>query len=159
MGITTERDFEPHSLIFFEGNWYTKGFCHKRNELRTLAVARMTSVYSTGRIFAPDYKIINSSSEDLLFNTEYITDVVVRCDSFLHNIVKIRPLHPQQEIISLPNGECELHVSKISKYHLQSWIMHQCGRATIVAPQNVAAEICEFAEKILNNHASTKSRS
>lgn len=159
MGVATERDFEPHSLIFFEGNWYTKGICHKRNELRTLAVARMTTVYSTGRNFTPDPKIVSLSSEDLLFNTDYITDVVVRCDNFLHNIVKIRPLHPQQEIISLPNGECELHVSKISKYHLQSWIMHQCGRATTVAPQNVAAEICEFAEKILNNHASTKSRS
>ena len=156
LGAVTERDFEPHALIFFEGNWYTKGFCHKRNEWRTLVVARMKSVYALDRKFTPDPKIISSSSEETLFNTDYIEDVVVQCDGFLHNIVKIRPLHPQQKIIATADGGCELRVNKISKYHLQSWIMHQCGRATIVSPQSVAAEICGFAEKIFSNHTQQK---
>jgi hypothetical protein len=38
----------------------------------------------------------------------------------------------------------------MSKYYLHSWIMHQCGRATVLSPINVARDIQEFAEKILN---------
>ena len=64
-GQTTTRDFEPHALIFFEGIWYAKGFCHTRNEMRTLVLARMKSVVSTGKHFDPDPEIIKTANENV----------------------------------------------------------------------------------------------
>ena len=156
LGQMTERLFEPHTLVFFDGNWYTKGFCHKRQDWRTLVVARIMSVYQTGKEFIPNPKIISSSTEDFLFNTERVTNVVVRCDEFLHNIVKTRPLHPKQKIVPISDGGCKLYIDSMSKYYLHSWIMHQCGRATLEKPLDVARDIEHFAEKILKSHSNIK---
>lgn len=156
LGKTTERNFEPHTIIFFDGNWYTKGYCHKRKDWRTLVVARICSIYPTEQEFTPDSKIVASATEDFLFNTERVHNVVVRCDEFLHNIVKTRPLHAEQKLVPIADGGCELYVSNMSKYYLHSWIMHQCGRATVLSPINVARDIQEFAEEILKNHSLIK---
>ena len=152
----TERLFEPHTLVFFDGNWYTKGYCHKRHDWRTLVVARIMSVYQTGEEFIPNPKIISSSTEDFLFNTERVTNVIVRCDEFLHNIIKTRPLHPKQKIVPISDGGCKLYIDSMSKYYLHSWIMHQCGRATLEKPLDVARDIEHFAEKILKSHSNIR---
>lgn len=156
LGKNTERNFEPHSIIFFDGNWYTKGYCHKRKDWRTLVVARISAIYPTGKEFVPDPQIATAAAEDFLFDAERVFDVIVRCDEFLHNIIKTRPLHAEQKIIPVENGGCELHVSNMSKYYLHSWIMHQCGRATVISPQDVAQDIQAFAEKIFQNHSTVK---
>ena len=157
-GQSTTRNFEPHALIFFEGNWYTKGYCHKRKEIRTLAVARIQKISFTGRFFETDQNIVKASTEASLFNTEKISNVVVQCDAYLHNIIHFRPLHVDQKIEPLPNGECNLYVDEISKYYLQTWIMHQCGRATVIAPKEIISDIHDFSMKLLKNHPATSAK-
>ena len=53
------------------------------------------------------------------------------------------------------NG-CELRVRKMSKYRLTTWIMHQCGRATLSSPQKLSHEIIDFSEKLLHSHLENK---
>jgi len=156
LGQSTAREFEPHAMVFYEGGWYTKGFCHLRKEIRTLAVARMKSVISTGKRFIPNSKITKSIRDDGLFNTEQVENIVVRCDSFLANIVQLRPLHLKQKIVFKADGGCELHVKKMSRYQLETWIMHQCGRATLVSPKECIPTLIEFGKKIYQNHTRIK---
>lgn len=151
-GKATERDFEPHTLIFFDGVWYTKGFCHKRNEPRTLVLPRMKSVVSIGRHFEINPKIVQSATEEELFDPETVTDVVVVCDEYLANIIQTSPLHPEQSITDLPDGGCEIKVKSMSKYRLITWIMRQCGRAAITSPANMIGEINNFAQMLVANH-------
>lgn len=151
-GERTERDFEPHALVFFDGVWYTKGFCLTRKEMRTLVLPRMKSVVVTGATFTPNPKIIRTANEENIFDPEKVKDVVVHCDSYLANIIQTRPLHPEQEIVPCKNGECELHVAEMSKYRLITWIMHQCGRATVLHPSSVKKELILFADQIKSNH-------
>ena len=151
-GKTTSRDFEPHAMVFYDGAWYAKGFCYVRNQMRTLTVARMKSVTSTGKRFTPDQKIIRTVTEDDVFDYETIENVVVHCDAYLTKLLPVRPLHPTQQIKQLSNGESNVSVPKIPRQRLITWTLHQCGRATVITPADIRTEILGFAKKITNNH-------
>ena len=152
-GEATTRDFEPHALVFFEGVWYAKGFCHARNGMRTLVLSRMKSVVPLGKHFKPDPKIVKTANEEGIFDPEKVKDVVVECDEYLTNIIHTRPLHPEQRIKRLPDGGCRISVAEMSKYRLITWVMHQCGRAKVVAPQDCVTAIAEFSMQIYNRHS------
>ena len=153
-GKATERDFEPHALVFFDGVWYAKGFCHARKEMRTLAAARMKSVVSTGRHFNPDPKIVDTANEEGIFDREIVTDVIVRCDDYLAKIIQTRPLHIEQKVVPLEDGGCEIHVEEMTRFRLITWVMHQCGRATIIQPESSCSKVVVFAQEILTKHKS-----
>ena len=150
-GNTSKRYFEVHTLVFFDGVWYTKGFCRIRNEMRTLALPRMQEITLTEEHFTPDRHIIKSANEEGIFDPETVEDVIVQCDSYLANILQTRPLHPDQAIIPNASG-CEVRVKKMSKYKLTTWVMHQCGRAHIHSPAAMRSEIAELALKTAESH-------
>lgn len=150
-GNCSERDFEPHALVFFDGVWYAKGFCRTRKEMRTLVLPRIQGITVTPEEFEPDPAIIKTANEEGIFDPEMVENVVVQCDEYLANIIQTRPLHPEQEFVKNEKG-CELRVRKMSKYRLTTWIMHQCGRAALLSPDFVVTEIKNFAEKIASKH-------
>lgn len=117
-GKATERDIEPHALVFFDGVWYAKGFCHARKEMRTLAAARMKSVVPTGHHFNPDPKIVATANEEGIFDRVIVTDVNVRCDDYLAKIIQTRPLHIEQKVVPMEDGGCEIHVEEMTKFRL-----------------------------------------
>lgn len=158
-GQTSSRDFEPHALVFFDGIWYAKGYCHTRKEMRTLVLARMKSVVATGKHFDPNPEIIKTANENGIFDAEMVDDVVVHCDDYLAKFILTRPLHPDQEVKTLADGSCELRVQRMAKYRLITWVMHQCGRATVIAPQAIISEINLFAKKIMGEHKPVTGRS
>ena len=149
---TTERKFEPHSLAFFDGIWYCKGFCYQRNEMRTLVLARIKSVTVTSEEFTPSRKIIDTVSEDDIFGADMVDNAVVHCDAYLAKFIRTRPLHTTQIVKELPDGECELCVPRIPRYRLLTWIMHQCGRAALVSPEELKKNILDFANLIIQHH-------
>ena len=150
----TERKFEPHALVFYDGVWYAKGFCHLKKDVRVLALSRMKAVVPTGITFTPDRKIIRSATEETLFNPEIVENVVIRCDSYLSNLVQTHPLHPEQEIVPLPDGGCELHIKAMSKYRLVTWTMRQCSNAEIISPASMRQHVLSLAKSILEKHDS-----
>ena len=152
-GNDTERNFEPHALIFYDGVWYAKGFCHKRKEMRTLALPRMKSVILSGVHFTPDPKIISTANEESIFDHEIVTDVVVRCDDYLAKIIQTRPLHMEQKIILLKEGGCEIHVDEMTKFRLVTWVMHQCGRAEILNPASLRKDVLVFSDILISLHS------
>jgi len=151
-GNASGRDFEPHALIFLDGVWYTKGFCLVRKEMRTLALARMTGVTVGEKTFKVDPVIVRSTQEDEIFDQEMVENAVVHCDEYLTKLLSVRMLHPEQKVKLLPDGSSELHVKKVSRLKLITWIMHQCGRAALLSPSSAVSEIKFFAEKIINRH-------
>ena len=148
----TARDFEPHTMVFYDGAWYTKGFCHLRKQMRTLTVARMKSVKPTGKKFIPDSKIIKTANEDEVFDYDMVEHVIVHCDDYLTKLLSVRQLHPKQEIEFLANGESNVSVAKLPRHRLITWVMNQCGRATIAMPTDAKNEIVNFSKTIIYNH-------
>ena len=151
-GNDTERNFEPHALIFYDGVWYAKGFCHKRKEMRTLALPRMKSVILSGVHFTPDLKIVATANEEGIFDHDMVSDVVVHCDDQLAKIIQTRPLHHEQEVVECTDGGCDIRVKRMTCFHLVTWVMRQCGRATIIQPEEYRKVIAKFARIIYQKH-------
>ena len=152
-GNKSERDFEPHALIFLDGVWYTKGFCHNRKEMRTLVLARMISATVSDKTFNVDPTIVKTTHEDDIFDQEMIENAVVHCDEYLTKLLSVQMLHPEQKVKILPDGSSEIHIKKVSRLKLITWVMHQCGRAYIKSPTHIIPEIKKFAEIIVNFHS------
>ena len=126
--------------------------------MRTLVLARMKSVVSTGKHFDPDPEIIKTANENGIFDAEMVEDVIVHCDDYLAKFITTRPLHPDQEVKELPDSSCELYVRRMAKYRLITWVMHQCGRAEVIKPTSVRKEVVEFSNKIKSTHAYKKTK-
>jgi len=43
-GDASERDFDPYGIVINEGYWYTAGYCHLRQGLRTFRLDRVTAL-------------------------------------------------------------------------------------------------------------------
>lgn len=43
-GEESEREFDPYGIVVNQGYWYTSGFCHLRQDLRTFRVDRITAL-------------------------------------------------------------------------------------------------------------------
>lgn len=43
-GEESEREFDPYGIVVNEGYWYTSGYCHLRQDLRTFRVDRITAL-------------------------------------------------------------------------------------------------------------------
>jgi predicted DNA-binding transcriptional regulator YafY len=49
----TERVFDPYSVIRYNGRWYTVGYCHRREDVRTFRLDRVGSVSLLDPTFIP----------------------------------------------------------------------------------------------------------
>lgn len=155
-GQSSTRDFEPHALVVFDGFWYTKGYCHTHKEMRTLVLTRMESVVSTGKHFDPDPEIIKTANENGIFDAEMVDNVIIHCDESLAKFISTHPLHPDQEVKEMSDGSCEFKVKRMAKYRLITWVMHQCGRVTVISPCSVSQEVTKFAKEIQCMHDTPK---
>lgn len=43
-GSESEREFDPYGVVFHMGYWYTTGYCHLREGLRTFRLDRVTTI-------------------------------------------------------------------------------------------------------------------
>jgi predicted DNA-binding transcriptional regulator YafY len=48
-GEETEREFDPYGIVVNEGYWYTSGYCHLRQDLRTFRVDRIAALSLSSR--------------------------------------------------------------------------------------------------------------
>ncbi len=52
-GEQSEREFDPYGLVFRDTFWYTVGWCHLRNALRTFRVDRILEIAPREATFTP----------------------------------------------------------------------------------------------------------
>ena len=105
-GDTTERVIEPHTLVFNKNSWYTKGFCHLKNEPRTFALHRIRKAEPVKIPFTPSRAIIDSVNPDDFLGFEKLKNIKLRVRGTALDGLKASPLHSQQVIH--PDGTAEI---------------------------------------------------
>ncbi len=50
-GEESARLFDPYGIVYYQGYWYTAGYCHLRKELRTFRIDRMVTVEQLDQSF------------------------------------------------------------------------------------------------------------
>ena len=48
---SSSRVIDPYGIVFWKNNWYTAGFCHTRNEVRSFRVDRINNLKETTNTF------------------------------------------------------------------------------------------------------------
>ncbi len=112
----SERTISPQTLVYYRENWYLDAWCHKRNDLRTFAIARIHRAEIVDREaqqvpadnlrqhFAASYGIFAGPA------TESAT---LRCGPAIAHEIALQQWHPQQQghwqgedyILQLPYGD------------------------------------------------------
>lgn len=143
----TERVFEPHTLVFYDNSWYSKGFCHLKKQPRTFALRRIRSAEMLNRSFDPDPKIIRSvNPDDFLGFRKYA--VKLKFDESLRDILSAHPLHSQQKL--LPDNTVE--IPAVAKEVLFPFLLSHQGQAVLLEPEDLHGELKKILKAMLTDY-------
>ena len=144
-GHLTERIFEPHTLVFYNNSWYSKGFCRLKKQPRTFALHRIRSAEPLPEHFTPDEKIIRSVTVDDFLGFEKVRNVKLKITKMLRDVLAARPLHSRQSF--LPDGTVE--IPAVSREILFPFLLAQQGLAELLEPAGLRQEFQEMLRTML----------
>lgn len=150
-GETTERVFEPHTLVFYNNSWYSKGFCHLKHEVRTFAIHRIKTANLLKSDFEPNEKIIRSVTVDDFLGFEKIADVKLKITDSLRDALSSHPLNSRQII----HDDNTVDIPHVSKEILFPFLLSQQGQATILEPEYLRAELKNLLLSMAKNYEKT----
>lgn len=147
-GKVTSRYFEPHTFVFYQNCWYSKGFCHLKKAPRTFALTRIKSAELTKQEFEPDKEIIASVNTDDFLGFEKIRGVQLKVTEHVIERLKASPLHSQQKIQK--NGIVK--IPAVSKEILFPFLLSLCGEAVLLKPESLRNEFKAELKKMLSQY-------
>ena len=150
---TEPRVVDPYHLANINGEWFLFAYCHLRNDIRTFVPARILQAKPTGRAFVRPHKFslqkrLRDSFGVLTGPGEF--DVVVRFDELAADYIREKRWHPSQQLTESEDGGVQLRLKLSSLAEIQRWILSWGGRATVLAPVELAQSVKAAARAILD---------
>ena len=145
-GAESRRVIEPHLLVYKQNIWYIYAWCRNRNDFRLFKIARVRSARITGEIF--ERREIDRDRLPLKFNFENAELVDLKIS------VEKKALPDVEEWLGIGNirragdaliAEASLPAGEV----LYSKLMSFGDGIRVLAPETIAAEMRERAEKLL----------
>jgi predicted DNA-binding transcriptional regulator YafY len=139
----TERKVDPYYLFFQDDFWHLRGYCHLREELRTFALDRITSLKTLKEYFIPK----GISSEDELSGAfGNILDgepvlVVLRFDAEIKAHVLRKKWHQSQKENELNDGRIEMRFEVNGIEGIKQWIYKWIPYVEVIEPKELKEEI------------------
>lgn len=147
-GNVTSRYFEPHTLVFYQNNWYTKGLCLLKKAPRTFSLSRIKRAEITSIKFEPDKEIIRSVNTDDFLGFQKIKNVKLQITDHVKEKLLVSPLHSKQKFFQ--NGT--VVIPAVSKETLFPFLLSFRGEAVLLKPENLREEIKAELEKMLSDY-------
>jgi len=150
---TEPRVVDPYHLANINGEWFLFAHCHLRNDIRTFVPARILQAKPTGRAFVRPHKFslqkrLRDSFGVLTGRGEF--DVLIRFDELVADYIREKRWHPSQQLAELEDGGVQLRLKLSSLAEIQRWILSWGGRATVLAPVELAESVKGAARAILD---------
>ena len=150
---TEPRVVDPYHLANINGEWFLFAHCHLRNDIRTFVPARILEVKPTGQVFVRPHKFslekrLRDSFGVLAGQGEF--DVVIRFDELAADYIREKRWHPSQQLTELEDGGVQLRLKLSSLAEIQRWVLSWGGRATVLAPVELAESVKVAARAILD---------
>ena len=145
-GKVTSRYFEPHTLVFYQNSWYSKGFCRLKNAVRTFSLSRIKRAELTTFCFEPDKEIIKSVNTDEFLGFQKIKNIKLKVSDHIREKLQAVPLHSQQKF--LKNGIVK--IPAVSKEVLIPFLLSSRGEAVILEPTELREEMKAELHRMLS---------
>lgn len=146
-GSVTDREIEPHVIVFKQGLWYVYAYCRLRNEFRFFKTGRIEQANSTGEKFSRR-EIKNDELPLNFWHANLVAeDVVMEIDvSVLSDVEEWLGIENVKEI----NGK---HVAEVSLPYddgLVSKIMSYGKGIKVISPQKLKDKITDNVKELID---------
>ena len=148
----TERELEPHALVFQDSAWFVRGYCLLRDEPRTFAMHRIVKAERTENCFDPDPDIINSIESHSIFTYDQYKDIEILCNSSIRKFIEGKPVHHEQRIEKHPDGSFTLQIPSMAEHEAVQFVLYQIGDAKALKPKEFVAKVAEVSANIAKEH-------
>ncbi|RJQ14720.1 MAG: WYL domain-containing transcriptional regulator [Nitrospiraceae bacterium] len=136
---TISREIDPYYLFYNDDIWYLRGHCHLRNDFRTFALDRISSIKVLNKHFVP----VDISPEDELSNSfgsvidGKPVDVVLRVDAAGKAFITRKKWHQSQKIKELKDGGIEVRFRVNGTEGIKTWIYRWLPHVEVIAPKKL----------------------
>ena len=146
------REVDPYGMVLHEGAFYLVGFCHRRREVRTFLLDRISAVAGTGGTFPmpADFSVKDHFKQawGLLKGAALVRVRIRFCREAAH-VIREGRWHGTQRIENLPDGSVVLSVEVTGWEEIMRWVMSFGAQAEVLEPadlrKSVAAESAAMA--------------
>ena len=150
-GEVTKRTIDPYHLITRSHNWYIIAFCHKRQEIRTFAIARIKKYNITAKTFLRDKKFCLQKYIKESFDFERGTktyNVKLHFSAYQANWIREREWHETQEIEELKDGSLIISMKVRGLQELKRWVLCHGPEVKVIAPKELKGMVIESIKKM-----------
>lgn len=149
----SEKLFEPHVFAWNGGSWYLKGKVLREDgrysdppKVRVLALHRVEKIEVLKSQFLPDPAILKGVKASGLFDFEKIPEVVLEIFSPFDRAFSAGSAG---RITERGEGYLRIAFENLPKYEAERIVFSARGNVRIVAPEELRADVCRIAEKLL----------
>lgn len=143
----SDREMEPYLLVFQWGNWYAWGWCRLREDFRLFKLNRMTAL-ETGAAFSPRSFPLPDLSSERTFPENYRVKMRVSAKYAWRLSEEYGP----DCYTAAPDGDCLFSAGFTDREQALQWALSFLGRAEVLEPEDLRAEMRRIGKKILKRH-------
>ena len=151
-----DKKVDPYHLISYKNNWYLISWCHEKEDLRDFLVSRVLAVEPTGQTFEPhpDYDLETHKRESLLFRGSE-RNIRIRCefDKFAAHWIRLKRVHPSQEIIEREDGSIEVVFNVTSYENMLRWVLSFGEHARVLEPIDLIYKVKRSVDRLAQLYA------
>lgn len=148
----SEREIEPHALVFMDSAWFVKSYCLLRSSPRSFALHRIKEAKMGNGLFDPDMEIINSVEKGKLFVYDQFDQLEILCDKRILNFIKEKPVHKEQMITINNDDSFTLRIPSMARHEAIQFVLYQLGEAVAVNPPEFRDEVIRKTAIIAEKH-------
>lgn len=141
----------PYVLKEYDNRWYLYGYNHKKNQVRTYGLERITDIKNS----ISDYKENESFNPDT-----YFSDIVgitlipgrkpkkIQFEVYGNTVqyVQTKPIHPTQKIIETEKNKTLFEIEVIPNFELESLILSFGETMKVIKPANLVSTLSKRAK-------------
>lgn len=150
------RIVHPYHLTNAEGEWYLKGHCEARNQLRTFKIQRISNLktLSTPFVSDPGYNILELVHGSMGgFSGNQIFEIKVELDAYATEYLKEKELHETQDLEISEDGKAVMILYLNNLMDIQRWVLSWGEHVKAISPKELVASVKETLHKTLNQYS------
>lgn len=137
------RPFDPYGMVHHAGEWYVVGYCHKRGDVRTFRIDRISALHTTGIKFErPDGFDLEAYRRDRLY-VPSADSINVKIELDQLAVTRIGANWPVGEITTRDDGSAVLDVDCDGFEWVTQWVLGLGRHAAILGPEEARVAMRE----------------
>ena len=151
---SSTRIIDPYIITFYNGNWYTKAWCHLRKEIRFFALHRIKKIIVTESTYEFDKNILENYDKLNPFNyqSESIKGVELVFNKYSGKYIIDRCIANDYNYNYNSNGSVQVYIESESKYDILCWILCEGSNVKVIKPLSLIKDIKNHCQKILKHY-------